>query len=152
MSERQQVPGSTTGTGGIEQEQYGAEQEPTTLSDVLTDDMRLVLHDSVQAKNVCEWCADECIREASPEMVECVRLCRDVADLAELNATFIARGSAFGPEIAEAFAIAAEECARECSRHEHSHCRECARVLERAVDSTWSMLGVLDEQRTQQAP
>lgn len=151
---QQSIP--VTGTGGIEQQQgqqgmsQGTTSQYQTLDDALTGEMRLVLHDAVQAANVTEWCADECIAEGSPHMAECIRLCRDVADLASLNVKFISRGSLFGPEVAETFAIAAEECARECARHQHSHCQECARVLQRAADSTWKLLDTMAEQQQQQ--
>ncbi|WP_313695570.1 four-helix bundle copper-binding protein [Halorarum halobium] len=107
--------------------------------------MRLALHDFVQAGNVCEWCADRCLDEG-PEMATCVRLCRDVADLAGQNVRFMARDSPFGPELAETFALVAQECANECARHQQDHCRECASVLRRAVDSTWSMLESMERQ------
>ena len=110
-----------------------------SLDDALTGEMRLALHDFVQAATVCEWCADRCATEG-PQMAECIRLCRDVADLATLNAQFVARDSPFGPDLAETFADAADECARECAQHGHDHCQECASVLRRAVDSTWRML------------
>jgi len=136
--------------GGAEQEQR-ATRQVRDLRDALPGEMRLTLHDFVQAATVCEWCGDECLEEG-PEMAECVRLCRDVADLAIQNVRFMTRGSVFGPDVAETFAYAAEECARECARHPHDHCQECASVLDRAVDSTWDMLDSLQHrpQGTQQ--
>jgi hypothetical protein len=154
QTSQQNIP--VTGTGGVEQQQghqqmgRGTTSQVTSFEDVLTDEMRLALHDAVQAANVCEWCADECIGEGSPHMSECIRLCRDVADLASLNVTFLSRGSLVGPEVAEAFAIAAEECARECARHSHSHCQECASTLQRAADTTWKLLSAMEGQQQQQ--
>lgn len=150
---QQNIP--VTSTSGVEQQQgqqigQGGTSQQQTLNDVLTGEMRLALHDAVQAVNTTEWCADECISMGSPEMAECARLCRDVADLASLNVKFISRGSLFGPDVAEAFAIAAEECARECARHPHSHCQESAHVLQRAADSTWKLLDTMSGQQQQQ--
>lgn len=144
------------GRGGIESEPY--EQEPMeihsqpgyaeqqrgqrmdiSLEDALTGEKRLVLHDFVQSATVCEWCADQCLDEGR-EMAECVRLCRDVADLALLNVRFISRNSVFSPELADTFVRAAEECADECARHPNAHCEECAHTLDRAVESTIEML------------
>lgn len=130
------------GTGGQAMSQPPASE----FEDSLTSDMRLALHDFVQAATVCEWCADRCVTEG-PEMAECIRLCRDVADLAVQNVQFMARDSPFGPELAETFALAAEECANECARHGHSHCQECASVLGRAVESTWRMLESIESQQ-----
>ena len=129
--------------------QFGGQQGPPggqqgggmdiKLEEGLTDEMRVVLHDLVQSATACEWCAERCIDEG-PAMSECLRLCRDVADLATLNVQFLARDSVFGPEAIEVFASAAEACAQECARHGHSHCQECAEVLSRAVQSTRNML------------
>ncbi|WP_218836314.1 four-helix bundle copper-binding protein [Halorarum salinum] len=145
---QQQSPQQPMGT---QQAQEGAVQQPgpqlTEMEDALTGEMRLALHDFVQAAIVCEWCADQCIDEG-PGMEECIRLCRDVADLATLNVQFMARDSAFGQDLAETFASAAQECANECARHPHSHCQECASTLTRAVNSTWSMLESFERQAT----
>lgn len=114
-----------------------------TLDDVLTGEMRLALEDFAETAQVCEWCADQCIAEADPMMVECIRLCRDVADLARLNLALLARDSIFGPDVAEPFATAAEACADECAQHRHDHCQECARVCRQAAASTREMLATL---------
>jgi hypothetical protein len=115
----------------------------------LSEEQRECIENCNEATEGCEWCADECLGDS--DMEECARLCRDVADLAMLNVRFIARDSVFGPDIAEAFAYAAEECARECSRHPNEHCQECASRLWRAVDSTWDMLENLGG-RAEQTP
>jgi|GEM_PF-529178 len=112
------------------------------FEETLTRDMRVALHDFVETATVCNWCADACIDD--PGMAECARLCRDVADLAALNVTFISRDSEFGAELAETFAIAARECEAVCAQHPHEHCQEAAAVLRRAIDSTWAMLDALD--------
>lgn len=118
----------------------------TDFEGSLSGEMRLALHDFVQAATVAEWCADECIG-LGPEMDECARLCRDVASLASLNVTLLARDSPFGTDLAATFARAAAECADECSAHDHAHCQECARVLDRAVDSTWDMIEGIERSR-----
>jgi hypothetical protein len=111
----------------------------STLEEAIPGEMLMALHDFVESAKACEWCADRCIDEG-PQMAECIRLCRDVADLATLNIQLLSRDSVFGPEAAELFVSAAEACARECAQHRHTHCRECAEVLDRAVQSTRSML------------
>lgn len=124
------------------QQQMGGQQ---SFESSLTGPMRLTLHDFVESLTVCDWCADQCIG-MGPEMADCIRLCRDVSDLAALNVQLMARDSIFGPEAAQLFAQAAEECARECARHPHAHCQECAATLSRAVDSTRKMLGSFQQQ------
>lgn len=112
------------------------QSQPMQFEYTLTRDMRVALHDFVEASTVCNWCADECLGD----MEECARVCRDVADLAALNAQFLARDSVFGADLAETFAYAAEECVDVCSQFSEPHCRECVSALRRAIDSTWAML------------
>lgn len=160
----QQQQGAAQQYGGIQQpggsQEFGQPQQPrgqqasgigeqpggqrrggrnVTLEEGISDEMRVALHDFVQSANACEWCAEQCLDEGA-QMAECIRLCRDVADLATLNVQFLTRDSVFGPEAAEVFAMAAEACARECARHQHKHCQECADVLTRAARSTRKML------------
>jgi len=146
MEYGQQGTGQQMGrTGGQQMGQTGGQQltQPGgQFDDQLPGEMRVALEDFEKASKVCDWCADKCIDEG-PQMAECIRLCRDVADLGTLNAKLIARDSVFGPELAEVFATAAEECASECMRHQNPHCQECASVLSRAVDSTYRLLDQL---------
>ena len=113
------------------------------LEEAINDEMRVALHDFVQSATAAAWCADQCIDEG-PHMAECIRLCRDVANLATLNIQLLSRDSGFGPEAAEIFVLAAEACAQECAQHEPRHCQECAEELDRAARSTRKMLGSLD--------
>lgn len=134
-TEGRQFSGRQTGM-----QQPGGQQQGVSFGDALTGEMRVALMDFVRSAEVCEWCADQCIAEASPELVECARLCRDVADLALLNVQLLGRQSPFGAGVAEDFVEAAEACAAECAQHPHAHCQECARVLGRAVRSTGDLL------------
>ncbi|WP_458205445.1 four-helix bundle copper-binding protein [Haladaptatus sp. NG-SE-30] len=153
----QQMPQSGTGqqlpqqgTQQMPQQGVGQQipQQRGQFEDQLPSEMRIALEDFEKAAQVCDWCADQCIDEG-PQMAECIRLCRDVADLGTLNAKLIARDSVFGPELAEVFTRAAEECADECMRHPHAHCQECASVLSRAVDSTYRLLDQIQMGQTE---
>ncbi|SIR22774.1 hypothetical protein SAMN05421858_1906 [Haladaptatus litoreus] len=160
--QQSQIPGGQQGQQGIGQQGMGQQgmtqqgqqttQQVGQFEDQLPGEMRIALEDFEKAAKVCDWCADQCIDEG-PQMANCIRLCRDVADLGTLNAKLISRDSVFGPEVAEVFARAAEECADECRQHPHAHCQECATVLSRAVDSTYRLLDGLQsgqESSTQQ--
>lgn len=141
--DQQQRMGQQGQRGGMGQQTgRGMTQPGGQFDDQLPGEMRVALEDFEQAAKVCDWCADKCLDEGA-EMAECIRLCRDVADLGTLNTKLIARDSVFGPELAEIFANAAEECASECMRHQNPHCQECASVLSRAVDSTYRLLDQL---------
>lgn len=147
LEDRIQTQGGRTDYQGGQQamgQQMGQQmtQQVGQFEDQLPGEMRVALEDFEKAAKVCDWCADQSIDEG-PQMADCIRLCRDVADLGTLNAKLIARDSVFGPELAEVFAHAAEECADECMRHKNAHCQECASVLSRAVDSTYRLLDEL---------
>ncbi|MGQ4557183.1 four-helix bundle copper-binding protein [Halobellus sp. GM3] len=134
---------SQQGTGA----QHAVQQPPAsqasgtagTLRHSLSPSMEHALQQFFEASNACEWCAERCVDEG-PEMAECLRLCRDVSELASLNARFIARDSVFGPDLAQLFVTAAQECAQECSKHQHAHCQACAQTLEQAIQATQQLL------------
>lgn len=93
----------------------------------LSEAERNVIEHCQDAVAVCEWCADACAGEDG--MGECVRLCRDVVDVASLHARFVARGSPNASALAELCADVCEACVEECERHDTEHCRACVEVL-----------------------
>ena len=79
-----------------------------------------------RAVTVCEWCADECAG-TNAELTDCVRLCRDVTDVASIHAKFLARGSSHREALAGLCATVCRDCAAECETHDH--CQACVDVL-----------------------
>ena len=102
------------------------------------DDVQECIDNCLEAAQVCEWCADACAGEGE-EMARCIRLCRDVADLATLHARFMARDSGYHTDLAAICADACEACAEECESHDHDHCQLCAEVLPKCVESCREM-------------
>ena len=86
-----------------------------------------------QAVEVCGWCADKCVEEANPNMIECIKLCEDVVEIGETVLALGPRSSRFTAELVQTFERAAQACAQECGQHSHSHCQECATVLPQAA-------------------
>lgn len=113
-----------------------------TVSEIdhLEDDERDCFENCMEAAAVCEWCADACIDEGEG-METCIRLCRDVADVATLHARLMARNSNYSTGLASVCAGVCEECAEECARHEAEHCQVCADVLRECAESCRTMAG-----------
>jgi hypothetical protein len=103
-----------------------------------SDEMQQCIDNCLEAAQACEWCADECAGEGE-EMAECLRLCRDVADLTTLHARLMARDSSYSSDLAATCADACEACADECEQHDAEHCQVCADVLRDCVESCRNM-------------
>jgi len=91
-----------------------------------------------EAAQAAELCADACAEE-SQEMVRCVRLCRDVADVSSMHARFMSRNSAYHAELASICADVCEACRNECEQYEMEVTQSCAAVLEPCIESCRSM-------------
>ncbi len=102
--------------------------------------MQECIDDCLEAAQVCEWCADESA-DGGEGMARCIRLCRDVADIASLHARFMARNSGYSEDLAELCADLCEECAEECEQHDHDHCQACAEILPKCAESCREMAG-----------
>jgi hypothetical protein len=106
--------------------------------DHLSEEQRECIDNCQEAVQVCEWCADECAGHGE-DMARCLRLCRDVADIASLHMRLMARDSDYSGYLAEACAEACEACAEECEQHDHDHCQACAEVLPKCAETCRSM-------------
>ncbi len=106
--------------------------------DHLSEEQRECIDNCQRAVEACEWCADQCA-EHGEGMAECIRLCRDVADIASLHMRLMARDSEFSSRLAEACAEACEACAEECEQHDHDHCQTCAEVLPECAETCRNM-------------
>lgn len=83
---------------------------------------------------VTERCVTECAFEE--DKGECIRLCRDAADIASLLAQLLARESPRSATVAEACADVCEAAAEECREHEEDqHCWACVEPLEECADA-----------------
>lgn len=112
----------------------------TQIDHVSADDrMAECIDNCFEAAQASEWCATECIELGDEEMARCIRLCRDVADVATLHARMMARDSPYESDLAETCADLCEECADECEQFDHDHCQTCADVLRECADSCRDM-------------
>lgn len=140
----QQQPQFQTGTQ-FGQQQFSNQQGGTQgtgqqMGGRLPTQQRDAVSDISQAIAVCGWCADQCIQEANPNMIECIRLCEDVVELGEALLALAPRNSRYSHSVAQTFRQAAQACAQECGHHQHDHCQECAQVLPQVANSTQQLL------------
>lgn len=110
------------------------------LQDVESPQQRDAVHGITRAIQVCEWCADRCVQNADPDMVECIRLCEDVSELGETAITLVPRRSRYASAHVGTLLQAVQACAAECGQHSHNHCQECARVLRATAQSLQAYL------------
>ena len=91
------------------------------------------IHAIDHCAQACTACADACLaEERRAELVRCIRLNLDCADICGATADVLSRQA--GPDWGvvgrqlEACQAAAKSCAEECERHagHHEHCRICA--------------------------
>lgn len=77
----------------------------------------------------CNACFAACLEEEDISMMRgCIRLDRECAELCGLLAAAVARNSENVSVYAEAAAKLCEACGNECDRHDHDHCKRCAKA------------------------
>ena len=98
----------------------------------------------------CTSCADACLAEDMvQELVKCIRVDLDCADVCEATGHVMARQTAFEPQLAryvlEACIQACRVCAEECERHaqHHEHCRICAEACRRCEQACSDVLSTV---------
>ena len=103
------------------------------------------VHHAMYCAKMCLSCADASMAE-DMDMTQAIRLCLDCADVCEATARLGLRRTGSNEqvlrEMLEFCARTCDECAAECERHEHEHCklsaqicRECAADCRRAAES-----------------
>jgi hypothetical protein len=105
------------------------------------------LGDCAQA---CDADADADLREPDlAEMVKCIRLCLDCADVCTATAGVVSRQTAYDANVTrpllEACAAACKSCGDECERHaqHHEHCRVCEQACRRCEQACRALLSAL---------
>jgi len=97
----------------------------------------LCIEACMECEQACTSCADACLGEGRPdELVKCIRLCQDCADISDITARIASRQTAGDErllrELLHACALACKLCGEECLKHSGlDHCRACAEACER---------------------
>jgi hypothetical protein len=101
------------------------------------DALAKAAHHAMYCSLMCTSCADAC--QAEPmDMRQCIRTCSDCADVCEATAKLMVRRTGQDIEMMraqmEACIRACEICATECERHDHEHCKLCAKMCRECAD------------------
>jgi hypothetical protein len=100
----------------------------------------------------CTSCADACLgEEGVQELIGCIRLNLDCADVCDATGRVLSRQTAFEPRLArsvlETCVQACRVCAEECERHAREmkmeHCRVCAEACRRCEEACEDLLSSL---------
>jgi len=105
-------------------------------------------------------CAQACIADADDdlheenlaEMVTCVRLCWDCAEVCTATLGVVSRQTAYQASVTrpllEACVAVCTSCGDECGRHarHHEHCRICEQACRRCEQACRELLGTLKQQ------
>lgn len=84
------------------------------------------LHECMEA---CNHCFDACLKEDDVKMMtDCIRTDRECADMCAFLEQGVTRNSPFVKELAGVCATICEACGKECQKHDHDHCQECAKA------------------------
>lgn len=142
-------------------QQFGTGQQPTTqqqpqqgvqsqqgvqFEEALPSELRLVLHDTNKLGNVAEWCKNQLVSQG-PQAQEAIRICDDLASIAELSERLIARDSAFGTEISQALVNVAQEALVELEQYQqYPEVKELVGSVHNLVDSTQKELQIVGQQ------
>jgi uncharacterized membrane protein len=120
---------------------------PVTVDESLLAGVIDALSDCAQA---CVADADDDLSEHNvTEMVTCIRLCLNCADVCTATAAVISRPAGYDASVTrpllEACAAICKTCGDECERHAemHAHCRVCGEACRRCEQACREMLRAL---------
>jgi hypothetical protein len=82
----------------------------------------------------CNHCAACCLQEPGvAQMVRCIALDMDCAQICQMAVAFMAGGSEHTPAVCRLCADICRACAQECGKHDVDHCQQCAEACRRCA-------------------
>src|SRR5690349_20564961 len=96
------------------------------------------LHDCAME---CNHCAMACLDETDVKMLTtCIKLNIECAEVCNLTASLLSRGSEYGHHLVKECGEICEKCAEECGKHSHmEHCQKCAEICRECADACAEM-------------
>ncbi|PZW40775.1 uncharacterized protein DUF326 [Mesonia algae] len=84
----------------------------------------------------CNYCSDACLNEDNIKMmVDCIRTDRACAEVCSATVKLLAMDSAFAKAMVEKCHEICKQCADECGKHDHQHCKDCAEACKKCADA-----------------
>jgi hypothetical protein len=82
----------------------------------------------------CNHCAASCLQEPHvQDMVACIALDSDCAQICQLAISFMSGGSDYAPAVCRLCASICDACGDECGKHDMDHCQQCAEACRRCA-------------------
>ena len=104
-----------------------------------------------ECSQACTACADDCLSEESvADLVKCIRLNQDCADLCLATGRIVTRQTEYDANVTrsalEACVTACRSCGDECESHaeHHEHCRICAEACRACEQACQELLGAIE--------
>lgn len=123
-------------------------EHPQVGSDFNPSLGRAVKH-TMLCSAICNSCADACLAEAM-DMSQCIRLCLDCSDVCQTTSRIATRRTGHDRNLIRSMLAvcieACRNCGEECAKHDHAHCRRCARMCEECVEDCSAALEVLNQE------
>ena len=91
---------------------------------------------------LCNHCISGCLDESNVQMLsQCIKLDIDCAQVCNVTASLLARGSKHGEHLMKECAEICDACAAECDKHaiKHDHCKLCAEACRACAEACRSM-------------
>lgn len=96
------------------------------------------LHECMEA---CNHCYTSCLNEEDVHhMTECIKLDRECADICSFFEQALTRNTPYVKEWAQLCIRACNDCAEECSKHDHQHCKQCADACKRCAEECQTLI------------
>lgn len=100
-----------------------------------------IIHRLGNCINHCNHCADSCLDEENlGHMIRCIRLNRICAEACAALSQILAIRNSDYKKLLEYCIKTCDECADECSKHDHAHCQACAKACRECAEECRNFL------------